>query len=233
MAHTVGAVHALERDLRGVFGPRLQSLVQYGLRAGEATPTRTMAIVDTLGEQDLRACAGRVKAWHDAGLATPLLFPAREFERSLDVFPLEFGAILDDHVVVSGKSPFHGLRVEVSDLRRACEMQARSHLLHLREAYLEGRGNSQALAVLIVQSAAPLASLVSSLARLEDRTDHEPAAAARHAERVLGITGGTIGGIVKLAAVHEITAAEAERLFPGYLDALVRLVNYIDTWGTA
>jgi hypothetical protein len=224
------AVHTLERDLRGVFGARLQSLVQYGLRAPARAPIRTMAVVEALGEQDLSACAGRVKAWHSAGLATPLLMAAHEFDRSLDVFPLEFGAILADHLLVCGKSPFEGLTVDSADLRRACELQARGHLLHLREGYLEAGGDTNALAILIVQSAAPLAALLSSLARLERRTDHDAAAAARHAERTLGTAPGAISAIVKLAHASEMSAADAERLFPGYLDALNRLVDYVDRW---
>jgi hypothetical protein len=31
--------------------------------------------------------------------------------------------------------------------------------------------------------------------------------------------------------VHEISAADAERLFPPYLAALERLVEYVDAWG--
>jgi hypothetical protein len=51
------AVRALERDLRGIFGSRLQSLAIYGARAaahdahhahehGGAAPTRTLAVVE-------------------------------------------------------------------------------------------------------------------------------------------------------------------------------------------
>ena len=116
---------------------------------------------------DLRTSAGRVAAWHDAGLATPLLLAAREFERSLDAFPLEFGAILADHVVVSGTNPFASLAVDAADVRRACEVQARSHLLHLREGFLETRGRGDALSDLIVQSAPAFAALVASIARLD------------------------------------------------------------------
>ena len=67
--------------------------------------------------------------------ATPLLLAAHEFGRSLDAFPFEFGAILADHVVVSGSDPFDGPPRRPADLRRACEVQARSHLLHLREGF--------------------------------------------------------------------------------------------------
>src|SRR5262249_31693782 len=115
-------VATLERELRGIFGSRLQSLVVYGeqLRSGLRhtphdrhghghAPVQTMAVVETLTAEDLRACAGRVAAWHDAGLATPLVLAAHEFERSLDAFPLEFGAILADHTVVTGSNPFDGV----------------------------------------------------------------------------------------------------------------------------
>ena len=61
----------------------------------------------------------KLGAWHDAGLATPLLIAADEFARSLDAFPFEFGAILWDHVVVAGSNPFDGLSVKPADLRRA------------------------------------------------------------------------------------------------------------------
>jgi hypothetical protein len=189
--------------------------------------------VETLGRDDLRACGKRLRAWHDEGLATPLLLAAHEFDTALDVFPLEFGAILDDHVVVSGTSPFDGVTVDPADVRRACEAQARGHLLHLRGGYLETHGRSDALAVLIVRSAPPLAALMKSVARLEGAATTDAAAAGRHAERTLGLAGGAIGDIVNLVGVREISSEVAERLFPPYLDAMERLVKYVDGWRTA
>jgi hypothetical protein len=236
------AVLRLERDLRGIFGGRLLSLAMYGARransraadhAGhgaheQAPPIRTLAIVDAIAENDLRACAGRTAAWHDAGLATPLLLASTEFERSLDAFPLELGAILADHRVISGRDPFETLTVDPADVRRACEVQARSHLLHLREGFLETRGRADALSVLIVESAPALAALVTSVARLELATD-DAAAAARHAERTLGVSSG-IADVVALTNVQEISSQQAERLFPPYLAAVERLVAYVDGW---
>jgi hypothetical protein len=228
------SVDVLERELRGVFGSRLQSLVVYGLRThhGSHAPVRTLALVESLSEQDLRACAGKVKSWHGAGLATPLLVASAEFARSLDAFPLEFGAIIADHEVVAGTQPFAQATVDPTDVRRACEVQVRSHLLHLREGFLEAGGNSHALAMLIVQSAAPLAALLTSLARLEGRTDADPAAAARHAERSVGVTSG-LADVVAVAKEHEIAADRAEQLFPPYLAAVERLVAYVDKWSAA
>ena len=242
------AMQMLERELRAVFGSRLQSLAVYGQRAhaarqGQAEPhgahtahghqdppTRTLAIVESVTPDDLRGCAGRVEAWHDAGLATPLLFATHEFEQSLDAFPLEFGAILADHAVVAGADPFASLTIDPADVRRACEVQARSHLLHLREGFLETRGRSDALAVLIVQSAAAFAGLVSSIARLEGHAAGDVAAAARHVERLIDLPGGAVSQMIALVGVHDIPSADADRLFPPYLDAVQRLVQHVDGW---
>ena len=238
----IPSVSVLERDLRGVFGARLLSLVAYGLNAhhhpasddhrhhAAPEPVRTMAIVESLTEADLRGCASRAKSWHDAGLATPLIVPAHEFERSLDVFPLEFAAIAADHVVAAGTDPFSRSVVENADVRRACEVQARSHLLHLREGLVEARGNGDALAVLVVDSARPLAALLISVARLEGKGQLDAVTAGRHAERILTVSGGVITDVVALTRVHEISAAEAVRIFPGYLVAMERLVEYVDRW---
>lgn len=226
------SVQTLERDLRGVFGPRLQSLVAYGTRAaahGRRAPVRTMALVESLSEHDLRACAARISSWHAAGLATPLLVAGHEFERALDAFPLEFGAIIADHEVVAGAQPFERSRVDSADVRRACEVQARSHLLHLREGFLEAAGNGHALAILIVESAAPLNALLTSVARLEGRQTPDAESAARHAEHAIGVTAG-LAEVARLAGVHEISAADAERAFPSYLAAVEKLVEYVDGW---
>jgi len=210
MGHSdaTGDVRRLERDLRAIFGARLQSLVTYGGGA------HTLAIVDTLTTLDLRACAERAASWHGAHLATPLLLAAHEFESSLDAFPLEFGAILASHTVVAGKTPFDGLSVDRADLRRAIEVQARSQLIHLRESYIETRGGANALSLLIVDTAPAFKALVESVRRFDP--SFEPAAGAR--------------SVVALAGAHDLASADAEQLFPGYVEALERLVKHVDTW---
>jgi len=234
-------VRALDRDLRGVFGGRLTSLVMYGAHLAAhashggsphaAAAIHTLAVVDAFTRDDLKACAAHVGAWHDRGLATPLVLAAHEFNRSLDVFPLEFGAILSDHIVVSGRNPFEALAVDTADIRRACEMQARSHLLHLREGYLEARGRPAAVSDLIAQSAPPFAALLVSLARLEGHPAPNVAAAARHAERILGVPDA-IAEIARLADTHDLPSADAERVFGPYLESVEKLVAYVDGWST-
>ncbi len=210
------ALAFLERDLSAIFAGRLRSLVTFGESAPNAAVS-TLALVDGLTVADLRTCAGRVAGWQRMGLATPLLLQADEFARSLDAFPFEFGAILASHEVVSGANPFDGLAVDAADLRRACEVQARSHLLHLREEYLETFGRSDHIADLVARSAPALAVLLGHVVRLTGRPVDVPVL-----RRVTEIHPGAT-----------ISSDEAERLMPEYLQAMERLVSSLDRWGAA
>jgi hypothetical protein len=209
------AVTAIDRDLREMFGDRLRSVVAYAVTdRAPGTPQPMLVIVEALTPADLRDCAARVARWQESGLATPLFLETAEFPRSLDAFPFEFGAILADHVIVSGDNPFGGLQIDQADLRRACEVQARSHLLHLREGYIETQGRSDALAALITRSSGPLSALLRSVARLKG---------TQFADGVLG----------EIANLHsqELSSDTARRLFPEYLSAVEHLTNEIDRWG--
>jgi hypothetical protein len=230
MADALSALQTLEHDLREIFGGRLQSLVHYGTRQHRSTQhsnddahshghhepalAHTLAVTETLTSDDLLACAKRAASWHDKGLATPLVLPGAELRRSLDVFPFELSAIIADHVVVSGANPFGGLHVEPSDLRWACEVQARGHLLHLREGYVETRGRGDALSVLIVQSAPAWKSLLENMARLENKVAEQDE-------------------ITRLVGVQEISNEDAVRMFPKYLADVERLTQSVDTWSGA
>jgi hypothetical protein len=226
-------VRSLDRDLHQLFRERLKSVVAYASAEGPDAPAPTLAIVQHLTADDLRACAARVASWHDAGLATPLLLDEEEFGRSLDAFPFEFGAILAEHAVVSGGSPFIGLRVDPADLRRACEVQARSHLLHLREGFLETRGRRDALAELILRYAAPLAALLTNVARLDTADSRDPVAAAAHVESRTGVADGVFRDVVRLTPGMAVSSEHARAIFPSYLAAVRTLADHIDRWGRA
>ena len=103
--------------------------------------------------------------------------------------------------------------------------------LHLREGYLETGGRPDSLAVLIVESAPAFAALLMTISRLDgaSQSETDAAAAARHIERRVSLPS-IASEIVALAGVAEISSAEAERLFPPYLDVVAQLVKYVDNW---
>ena len=227
------AVRTLGRDLNELFRDRLKSVVAYASAEGPTAPSPSLAVVRKLTADDLRACAARVPSWQAAGLATPLLVDEQEFGRSLDAFPFEFGAILAEHAIVSGDNPFAGLSVDPADLRRACEIQARSHLLHLREGYMETQGRSDALAGLIARSAAPLGALLTHVARLDQPFPADAPAAAAYVESKIGRTDRVLTEIVSLAPDKTLTSERARALFPAYLEAVALLADHVDRWSAA
>jgi hypothetical protein len=230
------ALTRLQTDLQEIFGTRFESLVLFGTQvqapAGAAgrTPLHTLALVNSLGYADLAACAARTPDWTRAGLATPLLLGADEFAASLDAFPLEYGAIIAHHRVLHGSDPFAGISVDPEDVRRACEVQAKSHLLHLREGFLETGGRGDAVARLIQGSIGSFTTLLINLATLDGADATTPEALARHAETRIRLSAPLIARLLLLPSRPTPSADEATQLYPPYLDASDTLARFVDRW---
>ena len=228
------AAATLAADLRRTFGDRLYALVAYGL-AGPDQLLHTLALVDDVTFPDLTACAPSVRQWRRAGLAVPLLLARAEFERSLDVFPVEYGEIVANHVVIVGRDPFAGARINESDLRRACELQAKSHLIHLREGFLEAGGEPQETVYLIASSAHAFRALLGNIARL-DRGPAPPDAPATgdvtlaaFAEHTIGVPGATVRDVLGFKPAAGAIADPTE-LLGRYVTATERIWEYVDGW---
>ncbi len=209
-------------DGRRVLGARFVALVAY-------SATDAALFGDAIAAGDLDALGALVETWHREGLATPLVITPSEFRRSLDAFPIEYQAILDRHVIVAGASPFDGAAVTPVDLRRACEIQAKSHLIHLRQGWLEAGSHASELADLVARSAAPLRLLLTHLARLHDVDASGDAALASAAHRLADVPADLIAAVLALEDAPERGRALVPRL-PEYLDACERLWAFIDRW---
>jgi hypothetical protein len=226
------AATALVADLTHVFGDRLRSVVAYGahIEGNEQAPITCLALVDSLGLDDLDACARLASRWERLHLATPLILSSEEFTRSLDAFPLEYGEIIRAHERVFGGDPFDDVPVSREDLRRACETQIKSHLVHLREGYIESGGRPLAIADLVAASAPAFAALLRNVARLNGSTSPNRADVTREGARAAGISDGLVGDIIGLEYKPAIPMTDAARLFPAYLAAVEQLARVVDTW---
>ncbi|MGH9383778.1 MAG: hypothetical protein ACRD2N_05780 [Vicinamibacterales bacterium] len=223
-----GALNTVLRDLQLVFGERLTAFLAYGDGRGDVAPS--LALVGTLSAEDLSACAARAKTWHSDGAATPLLLTRDEFVRSLDAFPIEYGEILDTRHVMFGVDPFTGLTIRPDDVRRACEVQVKSHLLHLRENYVECGARPSEVARLVADSAPAFEAVLRRMARLDDRPARTPAEIGAYAASRPGIDPRVVGDVIALVGNGNYAPVNAARLFPEYLAAVEQLWRFIDRW---
>jgi hypothetical protein len=218
----------LVADLTRIFGQRLHAVVAYGWRPQPRHPS--LALVDTLSLDDLTACAARTTQWHRAGCATPLILTPREFARSLDAFPIEYGEILATSQLVAGTHPFDGLTIAADDMRRACEVQVKSHLVHLREDYLEGGGRPADVTALVRESAPAFIALLRHLGRLDHASVDTTVEVAAYAARRIGLNARIVDDLVALSAPDTAATVDAGRIFPEYLWSVERLAEFVDGW---
>ena len=219
-------------ELRNVFGDRLQSVVAYGSRieGHDETPLTCMALVSTLGVTDLEACAGYTAKWHRHQLATPLVMSDTEFRTSLDSFPLEYGEIIRAHERVYGSDPFDGLAIAQPDLRRACETQIKSHLVHLREGFLESGGEPRAIAHVVVESAPAFTALLRHVALLSGDHVKERLDATRAGGRAAGLSDAVVSNMIALEQGSAARSTDPARVFPDYIAAMEQLARAVDAW---
>jgi hypothetical protein len=215
------AFDRLAGDLRRVFMDRFVALVASGT-------TSSVGFASPIRPGDLEALAALTHTWHDDGLETPLLLTPEEFRRSLDAFPIEYQAIIDRHVTIAGTPPFDGIVVDPAHLRRACEIQAKSHLIHLRQGWLEGAGDEDEMAGLVVASAAPLRALLADVARLHGESGAENEAALAGA-RVAGLPEALIREILQTDQNPDASRHLVRRM-PEYLAASETLWAFVDRW---
>jgi len=228
------AGNTLAADLRKIFGSRLEALVAYGL-VGPDQLLHTLALVDEVTFPDLSACAPAVHQWRRAGLAVPLILSRTEFDRSLDVFPVEYGEIVANHVTIVGHDPFAGATIAEADLRRSCELQAKSHLIHLREGFLEAGADPRETVYLIASSTHAFRALLGNIARLDrgpagqGAAERGDASLAEFAEGTIGVPGSVVREILSFKAAAG-SIADPSGLLSRYVNATERIWEYVDGW---
>ncbi len=144
-------------DLEESVGDRLHSVVLYGSTARgdyeKATSDLNLIVVlENLDPSTLEALEPAFTHWRKANQPVPRIFSPTLIAESADVFPIEFFDISRRRIVLQGKDPFDELEIHVNHLRHQCERELREKMMRLREAFIETRGKSKALKLLMTES---------------------------------------------------------------------------------
>jgi len=227
-------------QLRKAYGDRLASVVLYGSAAGsDHVPNRSdyniLVLLESFDSSQLdlssTVAAGHVaRAWREAGNPPPMTLTREEWQRSSDIFPMEYADILERHRVLHGEPPFEGIQVSRSDLRLQLEQQVMGKLLQLRQGAVLAGTDSKKRIELVAASLSTMMVLFRAVLRLHgERPEGDNSAIAA---RVGALSGFDATPFVR--AVHHVRGGEkipsgdAGRVLAGYLTAIDCLSRYLD-----
>jgi hypothetical protein len=222
------------KAVSAVFGEQLEGLLLYGSAVrGEFLIGRSnlniLLLVSSYDSAVLKQYSALHRQWSKEQIVVPLFLTEEELRLSAAVFPLEFLEIQEQHRVLNGRDPFIGFHVKTDRLREVVVQGLTSHLLRLRQRYVEGGGGDDATTILLPLSITSTLPLLRGVQRILGRPtlSHSDAVIADVAEQLnLDLQGLQDALLLKRGQIspgpHEIP-----RLFDRYLQAATRLTRAV------
>jgi hypothetical protein len=100
-------------------------------------------------------------------ITAPLFLTADYIRASLDVFPMEFLEMKENHVLLFGEDLLSGLDIKGEHIRLFCEQQIKGKLVRIRQAYLEVGQSRRGMEQLLKDSLRALLPVFRNLVRLK------------------------------------------------------------------
>ncbi len=227
----------LVTQLRAAYGQRLASVVLYGsATAADHDPKKSdyniLVLLDRIEANTLSAASAVARAWREAGNPPPMTMTISEWRGSADVFPMEYGDILDRNRVLHGEPPFAGLRVDRQHLRLQLESQAMGKLLQLRQGALLAGTDGKRQLELLEASFSTIMVLFRATSRLSQKTP--PADNVALVEQVAASAGIDAAPFTRIARHRRgeapLRSEDAGPVLGQYLSGVERLNAYLDTF---
>jgi hypothetical protein len=222
------------KDVKGVFGEQLEGMLLYGSAVrGEFLPGRSnlniLLLVSSYDSAVLKKYGALHRHWSKEQIVVPLFLTEEELHTSAAVFPLEFLEIQEQHRVLGGRDPFIGFHVKTDRLRETVVQGVTSHLLRLRQRYVEGGGSDDATTILLPLSITSIVPLLRGVQRLLGRPilSHSDAVIKDVAEQLKLDLQGLLDALLLKRGQISPGPREVPRLFDRYLQAATLLTRAV------
>lgn len=158
------------KDLENIYKNDLVSVVLYGSAAtAEFTKYSNINLLVVLKDASLGNLKSIIKFVNKSkfSLISPVFFTEKYIKNSLDVFPIEFLDMKENHLTVYGKDILRDINVDTKNLRFQCEQELKSKLINIRRNYL--KANSYNLKNLLFSSLTSVLHILRNLLRLKGK----------------------------------------------------------------
>jgi predicted nucleotidyltransferase len=226
---------AFLRDVKGIWGDGITSVILYGSAAGEGySPKRSdvnfLVVAEDLNPETLRRLHPLTRGWRRRRIATPLIMRKSLIETSLDSYPLEFLSMMVSYRVLYGEDVLQGLEFRKEDVRLQCERELKAKLLLLREAYVDSSGVKLLLQRLISESLPAMNAIFQGLLYLQGRPWKfvgDPLLSA--GKQSFGLNIGLFQDLWRVKRKElRPGAEETHKLLAGYINEVARLAEWAD-----
>lgn len=233
---TEKTIQRFTHEIHTLYGDDLISLILYGSAAGtDFVPDRSdlnfLVVLKRVTPEALRKAMPLVRDWHRQKIAAPLFVDPEFLRSSLDVFPIEFLEMQEQHRLLAGKDILLELKISPKNLRLQCEEELKGKLLNLYRGYLETGGRVEALEELMVSSLKSFLIATRQLLRLKGlKPAHEFLEILVQAEETFELSLEAIRDVhsLRLGAIR-LDKSDAHTMFARYLSDVERLVARADT----
>ncbi len=223
------------KEVTAVFGAQSEGMLLYGSAVrGEFLPGRSnlniLLLVSSYDSAVLKQYSTVHRQWSKEQILAPLFLTEEELHRSAAVFPLEFLEIQEQHRVLAGRDPFIGFHVKTDRLRDGVVQGLSSHVLRLRQRYVEGGGGEEATMILLPLSITATLPLLRGVQRLLGRPvlSHSDAVIEDVAAQLkLDLQGLLDCWLLKRGHITP-GSHEVPRLFDRYLQAATLLARTVE-----
>jgi predicted nucleotidyltransferase len=221
-------------QVQKLFGASLEAVILYGSAAGgDYLPGKSnINLLIVLAKQDmelLKRYAVLHKRWQKEQVVVPLFLMLEELKSSLELFPLEYLEIQEQHVLLAGRDPFQEIRIEGRNLHLQCEQELRGNLLRLRQRFVEGGAGMEAITILLPLSLTALLPCLRGLLRAAGKpAERSSDAVIRAVQQQWGVDCAAFQDVLNLKrGIISPGPAEAPRLFDRYSAALQSLAGQL------
>ncbi len=211
------------------------SLVVYGSAlVSDFVPGRSninlLLVLERLGFAELSGYAKVIAKFSKKKIVAPLFLTKEHIKSSLDVFPIEFLEIKDNHLVIYGEYVFEDIIIKSEDLRLQCEREIKSRLIRIRQAYMESGQKAADLKGLLEVSLTSILPIMRNVIRLKGKAPAiKKDAIITELSSEFGLAAAPFSRILELKTQKKVPRQdELEAILSDYLQQVQQLAKIVD-----